>query len=109
MPVMVLRQPGPLPIKTSVKWPTSDSVVVAVSGSAWTKAANRTLAVNLTVGSQQVGTLQLFANPTSTHLAFPSGFFESTQPLGDTPVTLTAGNADTVTDQNDIFTVTLIF
>lgn len=109
MPVMVLHQPGPLPIKASVQWPTSDSVVVAVSGSAWSKAANSTIAVNVSVGGQPVGTLTMFANPASTHLAFPSGFFESAQPFGPTPVVLTAGNADTITDQNDVFTVTLIF
>jgi len=109
MSQVIINQAGPLPISMRVKWPTSAPVLVAVSGSAWTQKANTTLAVELSIHATNQGTLQQFANVATTHLAFPTMFLVVNGEIGDATVTLTAANDSTVTDQNDHFSVALIY
>ncbi len=106
---VIINQAGPLPITVNVDWPSSGSVMVAVSGSAFTNNPNTTLAVKVTVHSTTLGTVQHYANPAGTHLAFPTAFFAVNGEIGPTTFTLTAANATTITDQNDHFTVALIY
>jgi hypothetical protein len=109
MEPVVLHQAGPLPIKTTVKWPSTDVVTMAVSGSAWTQSPNTTVAVNVSVGDQMIGTLQIFANQAQVHLALPDAFIATQGAFGEFPLTLTAANGNTITDANDIFTVALLY
>lgn len=109
MSPVIINQAGPLPIKTTIPWPSSNTVVVAVSGSAYTQATNTVLAVDVTVGGTEIGTLQQFANPAGTHLAFPTGFYAVNGAFGNVTVTLSAANGTTVTDYNDHFTVALLY
>ena len=51
MDPVVLHQAGPLPIKTTVRWPSSNRVTVAVSGSARAQSPNTMVAVNVTISS----------------------------------------------------------
>lgn len=106
---VIINKPGPLPIRMTFPWPSSSTVIVAVSGSAWTQKKDTMLAVEVTSKSTTVGTLQQFANPTATHLAFPTGFFAVQGEFGEFTLTLSAANSTTLTDQNDHFTVALIY
>jgi hypothetical protein len=108
MSMKVISQAGPLPIQAKLTWPSSEPIVVAVSGSAWTSNPNTMLTVQVAVNGKQIGVLQQYANPASTHLAFPAGFFVTTQQLAPAVISLTAGSG-TTTDGNDNFNVTLIF
>jgi hypothetical protein len=106
---VIIHQAGPLPIKTTVKWPSSDIVTMAVSGSAWTQSPNTTVAVNVSVDGQMIGTLQMYANQSGVHLAFPTAFLPSQGTFGEFTVALTPANGTTLTDANDMFTVALIY
>ncbi|HEU0051530.1 MAG TPA: hypothetical protein VFQ39_00090 [Longimicrobium sp.] len=109
MSQVLVHQAGPLPIKATVPWPTSNPVLLAVSGSAWTQKPNTMLAVTVTIHAQTVATLQLFANQAGTHMAFPTAFSSFTGDFGEQTITITAANDSTITDQNDVFTIGLIF
>ncbi|HEX6037666.1 hypothetical protein [Longimicrobium sp.] len=104
----IINQAGPLPISTKVQWPSSNTVLVAVSGSAWAKAPSTPLAVRVTLNATVIGELQMYANQPSTHLTFPTGFFAVDKQQGEVTVTLNPSN-DTITDANDHFRVTLIY
>ena len=108
MSQVVIRQAGPLPIKQGIMWPSSESIIVAVSGSAWTQKPNTVLTVQVTVDDKVLGTIQLLAGAVTTHLALPTGFFAIQRQISQAVLTLSAGT-DTVTDGNDQFTVALIF
>lgn len=105
---VIIDQAGPLPIKTTVQWPSSNTVVVAVSGSAYAQKAATLLTVKLSIGDT-TETLQVYANQASMHLALPTGFFSRTGLFGPTTVTLSAGDGNTFTDVNDHFQVALIY
>lgn len=105
---VIIDQAGPLPIKTLVQWPSSNTVVVAVSGSVYAQKASTMLTVKLSIGDT-TETIQVYANQASMHLALPTGFFSRTGLSGSIPVTLSAGDGNTFTDGNDHFQVALIY
>src|ERR1044072_3948393 len=100
---VIIHQAGPLPIKTTVRWPSSNLVTVAVSGSAWAQSPNTMVAVNVTISSERIGTLQIYANQAQVHLALPDAFIATQGIFGEFALTLTAANGNTITDANDIF------
>ncbi len=106
---VIIHQAGPLPIKTTVKWPSTDVVTMAVSGSAWAQSPNTTVAVNVSVGDQMIGTLQMYANESGVHLALPTAYLASQNNPGQVTVTLAAANGTTLTDSNDMFTAVLLY
>ena len=109
MSQVIINQVGPLPISVPATWPSDRTVLVAVSGSAFTQQANTPLAVKLSIHSTGIGTLQLFANSAGTHMVLPAGFFSVSGVIGGATVTLSAANGSTLTDKNDLFTVALIY
>ncbi len=106
---VIIDQAGPLPIKTTVQWPSTNTVIVAVWGSAYAQKPQTMLAVKVSIKDTWIGTIQVFANQAATHMAFPTGFFATNGEFGEFPLTLTAVDGDTVTDANDHFTLALIY
>lgn len=109
MSQVIINQAGPLPISAKVTWPSDRTVLVAVTGSAFTKQPSALMAVNLHIASTLMGTLNMGINAAGTHMALPTGYFAPAGVIGDTTVELTAANGSTLTDSNDIFTVSLIY
>lgn len=109
MSQVVIRQAGPLPIKQSFMWPSSESLIVAVSGSAWTQKPDTLLTLQVSVDDKVIGTVQQLAGAATTHLALPTGFFAVMRQISQATLTLAAGNDTTLADGNDQFTVALIF
>lgn len=105
---VIIDQAGPLPISATVKWPSSNTVVVAVSGSAYTETPNTMMSMTVTIKDTTVATLNHYANPSLTHLAFPTAFHAIAGGYGEFTITLNAGSG-TITDVNDHFTVALLY
>ena len=105
---VIIDQAGPLTNSTTVNWPSSNTVVVAVSGSAYAQKPGTMLTVKLTI-HDTTETIQVYANQASTHMALPTGFFARDGEYGQFDVTLSAGDGNTFTDQNDRFTVALLY
>ena len=108
MSLTIIDQAGPLPISKAVQWPSSNTVIVAVSCSAWAQQPNTPLAIRVSLDATVLGTMQMYANQASTHTGFPTGFYAVNDEQGQVTVTLNPGTG-TITDQNDHFTVTLIY
>lgn len=108
MSLKIIDQAGPLPISKTVQWPSSNTVMMAVSGSAWSQTPNTPIGVRVSLDATAVGTLQMYANQASTHIGFPTGFYAVNNEQGQVTVMLNPSQG-TVTDQNDHFTVTLIY
>jgi hypothetical protein len=109
MSQVIINQTGPLPITAPVTWPSDRTVLVSVSGSAFTQQPNTPLSVKLSIHTTTIGTLQLFANPAGTHMVLPAGFFAIDGEFGETSIVLDRANGTTLTDKNDLFTVALIY
>lgn len=105
---VIIDQAGPLPIKTTIKWPSTNTVIMAVSGSAFTQKPATMLSVRISI-KDTWNTIRMFANQAGMHLAFPTGFFAVNGEFGDVTITLSAADGNTLTDQNDHFTVALLY
>lgn len=66
MSQVIINQAGPLPISTRIDWPSDRTVLVSVSGSAYSQQPNTPLAVKVSIHGTTVGTLRLFANAAGT-------------------------------------------
>lgn len=105
---VVINQAGPLPISTDVKWPSSGPVIVAVSGTAYAQSPGTMLRVRLYIKDTWIGSIQLMANQAAQHVMLPTAFLPTTGEYGEFTVSLQA-DPGTVTDQNDRFTVALLY
>lgn len=106
---VILNQPGPLPISTTVRWPSSNKVIVAVSGSASAQKAGTMLRVKVYIAGTWINSIQMYANQAATHLTIPTGLFATTGGEGEFTLTLSAIDGNTLTDANDHFTVALLY
>lgn len=105
---VIIDQAGPLPIKATVQWPSTNTVILAVSGSAYAQNPGTMLRVRVNIKNTWIGSIQVFANQASTHLTLPTGFLATNGEYGEFTLSLTA-DGGTVTDQNDRFTVALLY
>jgi hypothetical protein len=106
---VIIDQAGPLPISTTVQWPSSNTVIVAVSGSAFTQRPGAILRVKMSIGGTWVSSAQMCANQAGTHLTIPTSFYATKGVQGEFTLTLSAADGNTLTDANDHFTVALLY
>jgi len=105
---LAMQRRGPLPVDLAFQLPAADMVVLAVSGTVWTRTPNRSIGIDVFVDSELVGTAPLFANPAATHMAVPAIFLPVQLAAGAHVVSLVPANPDTESDGNDVYHVTLI-
>ena len=106
---VIIDQAGPLPISTTVDWPSSNTVIIAVSGSAFAQKPNAMLRVKVYVAGTWISSAQIYANQAATHLTLPTSFFATHGGQGEFTLTLSAADGNTQTDANDRFTVALLY
>lgn len=106
---VIIDQAGPLPISTKVNWPSSNTVILAVSGSVFAQRPNAMLRVKVYIGGTWISSAQIYANQAATHLTLPTSFYATKGGQGEFTLTLSAADGNTQTDANDRFTVALLY
>jgi hypothetical protein len=87
---------GSLPVPSK-----GGTLLVRVGVSGWSGAANQTLSVAVLIDGDKVGSTQVFANPSTTHMSLvPNDLVVAGIPAGNHNLTLVA-NGNTITDLND--------
>jgi hypothetical protein len=104
---IIVSQKGPLPIKVSFQAPSDGPSTLTVAGSVWTQTANSMLGIQVTLDGQSLGSAQIFANPTSTHMSVVPAVFPVKLSQGSHTLQLSSGNQVTVSDFNDSYMVVL--
>ena len=107
--IQVIGQKGPLPITYTFQVENDGPTLILLSCSAWTQTANNMLEVDLLVDGVGIASASLFGNTPNQHMALVSVPMLSTFSIGEHTFTLQAGNAQTVSDFNDFFYVTLLY
>ena len=104
---VIVQQAGPLPIKASFQ-PLGDlPVYVEVNGSVWSQTANVMLGIKVNLDGNDVGSAKIFSNGPATHRAVVPAFIPVKLSHGSHTITLSADNAQTVSDFNDFYTVVI--
>jgi hypothetical protein len=103
-----LNTNGALPKEGTYQKRRGGTLIVSAAGSGYSATENKTIGMGVFVNGKQVGTAQVYTNEKDSHKAFVPAFAVVNK-VGKGPVKieLKALNADTKTDQNDFFRVTV--
>lgn len=108
----IIQAAGPLPLKQSFIAPVDGPVIFFLSGSAWSNSQNMWVGIGLQVDGEDIGATGVFCNEQSSHHALiprliPTNLSYGTN--GEHTLTIYPTSSNTITDQNDLFYVTLLY
>ena len=105
----VINANGALPHQgTYKKRSKGGTLIVSAAGSGFSNTDAKTIGMTVEVNGKTVGTAQVFTNEKLSHKAFVPVFAVVNKvPKGSVTIALKPLNADTQTDQNDFFRVTV--
>lgn len=109
--MVLLDENGTLPVSAKFTAPADGSVMFVLSGTAYTKNAPAMLGINLFLDGAEIGKpALLFANQNLNHMVLRTTYilYENLTP-GDHLIQIEATYANTVTDVNDYFQVTILY
>ena len=105
---VIVGQAGPLPIKVSAEIDSDGPAVLTLAGSVWTPTEDRMIGVSLAIDGQPPAvSARIFSNGSSTHRAVVPITFPYTFTIGTHPFVLEPMTADTTSDGNDFFVLTV--
>ena len=103
-----LNTNGALPKAGTYNKRRGGTLIVSAAGSGFSDTENKTIGMEVYVNGNKVGTAQVYTNEKLSHKAFVPAFAVVNKvPKGPVKIELKAVNADTKTDQNDFFRVTV--
>jgi hypothetical protein len=104
----VITTNGALPHQGTYNKRTGGTLIVSAAGSGFSNTDGKTIGMTVLVDGKEVGTAQVFTNEKLSHKAFVPVFaVVNNVPKGPVKIELKPLNADTQTDQNDFFRVTV--
>ena len=104
----VINANGALPKEGTYNKRRGGTLIVSAAGSGFSDTENKTIGMEVFVNGNKVGTAQVYTNEKLSHKAFVPAFAVVNRvPKGAVKIELKPLNADTKTDQNDFFRVTV--
>jgi hypothetical protein len=104
----VIANSGALPKEGTYNKRRGGTLLVSAAGSGFSDTENKTIGMEVFVNGNKVGTAQVYTNEKLSHKAFVPAFaVVNNVRKGPVKIELKALNADTKTDQNDFFRVTV--
>ena len=103
----VIAANGPLPASGTYK-SKGGRLIISAAGSGWSATKDQLIGMTVSVNNKQVGTAETWTNESVSHKAFVSVFPVVTPPKGNVNITLDKLNAQTNTDGNDRYRVTVV-
>lgn len=106
---VVIQGAGPLPISAPVQPVSNYPATILVSGSGWSKTPGAKIGFAVLLDTTLIGYAQAYVNEASTHRTLVAPMFQVQFPDFDTHSITLQPLTGTVTDQNDFFTVTVMY
>jgi Tfp pilus assembly protein PilV len=103
----VISANGPLPASGTYT-SKGGRLIISAAGSGWSATKDQLIGMTVSVNNKQVGTAETWTNEPASHKAFVSVFPVVTVPKGNVNIKLDKLNAQTNTDQNDRYRVTVV-
>jgi hypothetical protein len=107
---LVLAERGPLPVQSSAEIQTDGPVALTIAGSVWSATPNTMVGISLYIDGQppEFGAM-IFANPAGQHMALVPITVPYTFTIGTHTFELAPMNPQTASDQNDFFSVSVLY
>jgi hypothetical protein len=108
--MVLLDLNGPLPLQATFSAPSDGPVMFVLTATAWTQTAGSLLMVNLSLDDTQIGNVAMcYANQAAVHQTLRTTYIPfDNLTAGEHSIYLDVG-AETITDKNDYFQVTLFY
>jgi hypothetical protein len=107
--LIVLSQPGPLPITATADVETDGPVALTLAGSVWSTTANTTVGFSLYIDGEPLETgATIYATAPNQHMAVVPIIVPYTFTAGTHTFSVQAINRQTACDENDVFQVTAL-
>ena len=104
----VITASGPLPLEGKYT-SKGGKLIISAAGSGWSSTKDQLIGMDVFVKGNKVGTAQVWTNEADSHKAFVSAFPVANKvPRGPVTIKLDKLNAQTNTDQNDFYRVTIV-
>jgi len=103
----VITANGPLPASGTYK-SKGGRLIISAAGSGWSGTKDQLIGITVSVNNKQVGTAETWTNESASHKAFVSVFPVVTVPKGNVNIKLDKLNAQTNSDGNDRYRVTVV-
>jgi hypothetical protein len=104
---VIIDQAGPLPIKGTAEIESDGPAVLTLAGSVWSQTSNAMIGVSLLIDGEAASSARIFSNGPSTHRAVVPVTVPYTFTIGSHTFTLEPMTAQTVSDANDFFTLSV--
>lgn len=104
---VVINQAGPLPITVPFNSPGDEPMYLEVNGSVWSQGTDTMIGIEIALDGQNVGTAQIFNNPSTTHRAVVPAYIQIQLGEGRHSLTLSGSSSTTVSDYNDFYTAVI--
>jgi hypothetical protein len=103
----LLSVSGPLPIKANFSVSADGPVDFFITSTAWTTTAGTWIGIAVAVNGVGIDNVNMFANFVQQHMTLPTLFLTAniTDQTVQQTIVISPNTAQTVTDQNDVFTV----
>lgn len=103
------NQSGALPLTFPFNSPITGDVTIALAGTCWSNAAQALGGVVVMLDNVQIGQVELFFNDAGLHITLPTQFFPVELDTGGPhKITLLPLTGNTVSDQNDFFSLWIL-
>ena len=103
----VIDSNGELPL-TGTYNSKSGMLIISTAGSGWSGTKDQLIGMEVLVDGRQVGTAEVWANEKWSHKTFVSVLVVNNVPRGPVEIGLDELNAQTITDENDYYKVTVV-
>jgi hypothetical protein len=107
--IVIISQPGPLPITASFNAPSDGSVALFVAGSVWTQQQNSPIGIEVALDGKSISAVPIFANASGTHMTAVPLMIPVQLSFGQHKLALSAATSTTISDKNDYYTVALMY
>ena len=109
--LVIYDGPGPLPVSVDFESPTDGSAVFVLSGTGLTASSPVLIGISLNLDGTGIGKDAVcWANQNNNHQTMRTTFIPYDDlSIGNHTIEIANATADTITDQNDYFQVTLLY
>ena len=104
---IVIQQAGPLPVTVNFNAIGDMAMMLEVSGSVWSQAANNMIGIGIKLDGNVIGAAQIFCNGTATHRAVVPAYIPIQLTQGQHTLSLYQNTPGTVSDFNDFYTAVI--
>lgn len=104
---IIIQQVGPLPITVQFQAFGDEAMCLEVNGSVWSTSTEQMIGISISLDGVDIGQASIFSNGSNTHRPVVPAYIPITLSQEQHTLTLSALDAETTSDYNDLYTAVI--